>query len=93
MFTGFCLTLDKLIPQERLDAIVERTRKGGGEIVSLLGNGSAYYAPAAGLVQMAEAILKEGTMHFRNTGNGTEVTILYPIQKGDEDDAAEDYGR
>ncbi|GED67370.1 malate dehydrogenase [Brevibacillus reuszeri] len=53
------IPLDKLIPQERLDAIVERTRKGGGEIVSLLGNGSAYYAPAAGLVQMAEAILKD----------------------------------
>ncbi|MDF2680883.1 MAG: malate dehydrogenase [Brevibacillus sp.] len=53
------IPLDKLIPQERLDAIVERTRKGGGEIVSLLGNGSAYYAPAASLVQMAEAILKD----------------------------------
>ncbi|MDN4095749.1 sensor histidine kinase [Brevibacillus agri] len=34
----------------------------------------------------------EGTMHFRNTGNGTEVTILYPIQKEDEDDTAKDYG-
>jgi two-component sensor histidine kinase len=34
----------------------------------------------------------EGTMHFRNTGNGTEVTILYPIQKEDDDDTAEDYG-
>ncbi|QRG67497.1 malate dehydrogenase [Brevibacillus choshinensis] len=53
------IPLDKLIPQERLDAIVERTRKGGGEIVSLLGNGSAYYAPAASLVQMTEAILKD----------------------------------
>ncbi|MED4583704.1 malate dehydrogenase [Brevibacillus choshinensis] len=53
------IPLDKLIPQDRLDAIVERTRKGGGEIVSLLGNGSAYYAPAASLVQMAEAILKD----------------------------------
>ncbi|WLR50188.1 malate dehydrogenase [Bacillus tianshenii] len=53
------IPLEKLIPQERLDAIVERTRKGGGEIVGLLGNGSAYYAPAASLVQMAEAILKD----------------------------------
>lgn len=53
------IPLDKLISQERLDAIVERTRKGGGEIVSLLGNGSAYYAPAASLVQMTEAILKD----------------------------------
>lgn len=53
------IPLEKLIPAERLEAIVERTRKGGGEIVSLLGNGSAYYAPAASLVQMAEAILKD----------------------------------
>ncbi|MGG1658954.1 malate dehydrogenase [Brevibacillus sp. NRS-1366] len=53
------IPLDKLIPQDRLDAIVERTRKGGGEIVSLLGNGSAYYAPAASLVQMTEAVLKD----------------------------------
>lgn len=53
------IPLEKLIPAERLEAIVERTRKGGGEIVNLLGNGSAYYAPAASLVQMAEAILKD----------------------------------
>lgn len=53
------IPLEKLIPQDRLDAIVERTRKGGGEIVNLLGNGSAYYAPAASLVQMAEAIIKD----------------------------------
>ncbi|WP_195571857.1 malate dehydrogenase [Paenibacillus sp. 1001270B_150601_E10] len=51
--------LEKLIPQERIDAIVARTRVGGGEIVNLLGNGSAYYAPAASLVQMTEAILKD----------------------------------
>ncbi|WP_026671593.1 malate dehydrogenase [Alkalihalobacterium bogoriense] len=51
--------LEKLIPQDRIDAIVERTRKGGGEIVGLLGNGSAYYAPAAALTQMVEAILKD----------------------------------
>ncbi len=48
-----------LIPKDRLDAIVERTRKGGGEIVSLLKTGSAYYAPAAASVQMAEAIIKD----------------------------------
>lgn len=51
--------LEKWLPKDRLEAIVERTRKGGGEIVGLLGNGSAYYAPAASLVQMAEAILKD----------------------------------
>lgn len=53
------IPLEKLIAKERLDAIVDRTRKGGGEIVSLLGNGSAYYAPAAALVEMAEALVKD----------------------------------
>lgn len=53
------IPLETLISKERLDAIVERTRKGGGEIVELLGNGSAYYAPAAALTEMAEAILKD----------------------------------
>ncbi|MEI2328594.1 malate dehydrogenase [Priestia megaterium] len=53
------IPLETLIPKVRLEAIVERTRKGGGEIVNLLGNGSAYYAPAASLVEMTEAILKD----------------------------------
>jgi malate dehydrogenase len=53
------IPLEKLISKDRLDAIVARARTGGGEIVNLLGNGSAYYAPAASLVQMAEAILKD----------------------------------
>ncbi|PYZ97233.1 malate dehydrogenase [Alteribacter lacisalsi] len=53
------IPLEKLISKDRLDAIVERTRKGGGEIVNLLGNGSAYYAPAASIVQMVEAVLKD----------------------------------
>ena len=45
--------------QARLDAIVERTRKGGGEIVNLLKTGSAFYAPAASAITMAEAYLKD----------------------------------
>ncbi|MGR6109203.1 malate dehydrogenase, partial [Staphylococcus aureus] len=53
------IPIDTLIPAERIEAIVQRTRVGGGEIVNLLGNGSAYYAPAASLVQMTEAILKD----------------------------------
>ncbi|WP_078579547.1 malate dehydrogenase [Salipaludibacillus agaradhaerens] len=53
------IPLEKLISKDRLDAIVERTRKGGGEIVNLLGTGSAYFAPAASIVQMVEAILKD----------------------------------
>ncbi|HUV91874.1 MAG TPA: malate dehydrogenase [Anaerolineales bacterium] len=53
------ISLDQTMPPEKLAAIVERTRKGGGEIVSLLKTGSAYYAPAAAVAQMAEAILKD----------------------------------
>ncbi|MEJ6785202.1 MULTISPECIES: malate dehydrogenase [Phyllobacteriaceae] len=45
--------------QEKLDAIVERTRKGGGEIVGLLKTGSAYYAPASSAIAMAESYLKD----------------------------------
>ena len=45
--------------KERLDAIVNRTRKGGGEIVGLLKTGSAYYAPAASAIAMAESYLKD----------------------------------
>jgi malate dehydrogenase len=51
--------LTKLVDQARLDAIVERTRKGGGEIVALLGTGSAFYAPAISAVTMAEAYLND----------------------------------
>jgi len=53
------IPVTQLIPKDRLDAIVDRTRKGGGEIVSLLKTGSAYYAPAAASVQMAEAIIRD----------------------------------
>lgn len=53
------IPVEKLLPAERIAAIVERTRQGGGEIVSLLKTGSAYYAPAAAVVEMVEAILKD----------------------------------
>lgn len=53
------IPLETLIEKDRLNEIVDRTRKGGAEIVNLLGNGSAYYAPAASLVEMAEAIIKD----------------------------------
>ena len=45
--------------QEKLDAVVQRTRDGGAEIVGLLGNGSAFYAPATSAIEMAEAYLKD----------------------------------
>ena len=51
--------LEDILPADRLAAIVDRTRKGGGEIVNLLKTGSAYYAPAVAIAQMVEAILKD----------------------------------
>jgi len=53
------IPLNQILPPDRLQAIVERTRKGGGEIVSLLKSGSAFYAPGAAVAQMVEAILKD----------------------------------
>jgi malate dehydrogenase len=53
------IPLPDLLPKERIDAIVERTRKGGAEIVNLLKTGSAYYAPSAAVVEMVTAILKD----------------------------------
>ncbi len=49
----------EMLPREKVDALVTRTRNGGAEIVGLLKTGSAYYAPAASAVQMAESILKD----------------------------------
>lgn len=53
------IPLPDLLSKERIEAIVERTRKGGAEIVNLLKTGSAYYAPSAAVVEMVEAILKD----------------------------------
>src|SRR5436853_585795 len=61
--TRFCsvsgIPLDKLIPKARLEAIIERTRKGGCEIVALLKSGSAFYAPATSAIAMAESYLRD----------------------------------
>ncbi len=53
------ISLREYLPAAKLDAIVARTRKGGGEIVNLLKTGSAFYAPSAAVAQMSEAILKD----------------------------------
>jgi len=53
------IPLSQLLPKEKIDKLVDRARKGGGEIVNLLKTGSAFYAPSAGAIQMAEAILKD----------------------------------
>ncbi len=53
------IPLTSLLPADRIEAIIERTRNGGAEIVNYLKTGSAFYAPSAAAVQMAEAILKD----------------------------------
>jgi malate dehydrogenase len=53
------IPITELMSAERIEALVDRTRKGGAEIVGLLKTGSAYYAPASASVEMAEAILKD----------------------------------
>lgn len=55
--SGICI--EELMPKEQIDKLVERTRKGGGEIVALLKTGSAYYAPGASVIQMVESIIKD----------------------------------
>ena len=76
--------------QERIDAIVERTRKGGGEIVALLKTGSAYYAPAASAIQMAESYLKDKKLvvpcaaHLTGQYGLNEMYVGVPIVLGAE---------
>jgi malate dehydrogenase len=53
------IPITELLPKERINALVKRTRDGGAEIVSLLKAGSAYYAPSAATVEMVEAILRD----------------------------------
>jgi len=53
------IPLAQLLPQDRIDALIDRTRNGGAEIVGYLKTGSAYYAPSSAAVQMAEAIVRD----------------------------------
>lgn len=59
MATVSGVPITQLLSQDEVDAIVQRTRQGGGEIVELLGSGSAFYAPAAAIVEMVDAILMD----------------------------------
>ncbi|MDH3942971.1 MAG: malate dehydrogenase [Anaerolineae bacterium] len=80
--------LDKILPKDRLEAIVERTRKGGGEIVALLKKGSAYYAPSAAVGQMAEAILNNrhliipASVYLNGEYGQKEIFFGVPVQLG-----------
>ena len=53
------IPVTELLSKDKLDAIIKRTREGGAEIVSLLKNGSAFYAPSASVVEMVDAIVKD----------------------------------
>lgn len=53
------ISLSHFLPQDRIDAIIERTRKGGGEIVKYLKTGSAYYAPSLAITEMVESIVRD----------------------------------
>jgi malate dehydrogenase len=81
-------SLSDLIPAERLEAIVNRTRKGGGEIVNLLKTGSAYYAPSAAVSQMVGAILKDkhlivpASAYMRGEYGLKDIFFGVPVQLG-----------
>jgi malate dehydrogenase len=82
------IPLEDILPPDRLEAIVDRTRKGGGEIVSLLKTGSAYYAPAAAIAQMVEAILKDkhliipGAAYLTGQYGLNDIFFGVPVQLG-----------
>ncbi len=84
------IPITKLLPKERVDAIVERTRKGGGEIVSLLKTGSAYYAPGLAVAEMVEAIVKDKhkilpcAAYLQGEYGLTDLYAGVPIQLGRE---------
>lgn len=80
--------LNRILPPDRLEMIVERTRKGGGEIVSLLKTGSAFYAPGAAVAQMVAAILKDKNLivpasaYMRGEYGLHDIFFGVPVQLG-----------
>jgi malate dehydrogenase len=82
------IPLPELLPAERIEVLVEQTRNGGAEIVQLLGTGSAYYAPGAAVVQMAEAILRDKrrilpcSAHLTGQYGLDDVYIGVPVMLG-----------
>ena len=85
--TVFGRPLTEWLPADRLNAIVERTRKGGGEIVNLLGT-SAYYAPGAALAKMAEAVLLDSHLivsastYLEGEYGLTDICFGVPVKLG-----------
>lgn len=82
------IPITDLLPQERIDALIERTRKGGAEIVQYLKTGSAYYAPAASVVQMIEAIANDRhrimacSVYLQGEFGHNDICLGVPIKLG-----------
>jgi malate dehydrogenase len=82
------IPLEDILPPDRLAAIVDRTRKGGGEIVGLLKTGSAFYAPSMAITQMVEAILKDkhlivpAAAYMQGEYGLTDIYFGVPVQLG-----------
>ncbi|MBI3732033.1 MAG: malate dehydrogenase [Chloroflexi bacterium] len=80
--------IGELMSREQVDRIVERTRKGGGEIVELLKTGSAYYAPGASVAKMVEAILKDkklivpASVYLRGEYGLNDICFGVPVKLG-----------
>jgi malate dehydrogenase len=80
--------ITELLSQDRVDAIVQRTRGGGGEIVELLGSGSAFYAPAAAAIEMVDAILLDQkrilpcAAHLQGEYGIDELFVGVPVKLG-----------
>ena len=84
------IPITKLMSQDRIDALVQRTRKGGGEIVALLKTGSAYYAPGASAARMAQSIVRDEkqllpcSAHMTGQYGLNDVYIGVPVVLGKE---------
>jgi malate dehydrogenase len=82
------IPLSQLVSKEKIEQMVERTRKGGGEIVSLLKTGSAFYTPSAAVIQMAESILKDkkrilpGCVYLDGEYGLSDICFGVPIKIG-----------
>ena len=84
------IPITELMPADRIEALVDRTRNGGAEIVGLLKTGSAYYAPASAAVEMAEAILKDKkkilpcAVHLAGEYGIKDLFIGVPVKLGEK---------
>lgn len=80
--------ITELIPEDRLEAIIQRTRDGGAEIVKLLKTGSAFYAPSAGVAEMVESILRDQrkilpcAAHLEGEYGVNELFVGVPVKLG-----------